>query len=634
MPFVKQLRANVKKSFQIPLSPITVLIAPSGSIKTAAWNALEILYCQGASDVGLSPWVGTPKALLDELLPPGEDTLYVYADVEQFPEEADDPEKVLGWTDEVEIVRNSGTGGAKTPEPKIQHGAIMPVRPFLEGMRGKPESVRQFLIERMLPPMTVADLKPTFEAHVDSWEQAWSDFATLQTGKDEAKQEQPGVQTLLLVRSAAVKAQNKAKKEGGAQKQLVTQLTKQTPPAPTNEQWEAAEAALAAAKAAIAQAPSLPSSPAVKPGFTVTIAQVQEAYQKAMDAQEAHQAATAEVATLQQKMQSSQVSTALLDLQKSLLTVVDAHIAEEVSKCFVCDTPLTPSMTARQHSIKAHLEEALSANAEANQAAVALIHAQEVLATASAKAASTLKTWEHLRDTYLEEKAVIDQWEAQHAEAAPESAPEGVPAPSFDAAGALAAAAAKMQGYTETLKIHDQIKAAKDAAAKALDEQSRYTKLVDACDTVSLALLEDARAGFVDRVNLYTDKEQFDLRLIDAETGAAICKWGFLRGEHLVTALSGYEIGHCLTAMTAACIHDMQGADGPILVSLPRDAMVDPDALRALVKGMSTLRGFGAQVIIPSVHRPKGPRVKGVTYLHLDKSGGVIKVENDEDPAE
>lgn len=605
--FVKKVKHNVKRPAEIPLAPLTCVIGPSGSGKSALWNALEIQYAGGASDVGLNPWVGTPKALLDELLPPGHTALEIQAELSS------------GVVDSTTIKRNAKTGGAVSPAVQIAHPGLLPIRSFLEGMRGKPETVRQFLMGHMAGHVTAADLYsvkdwPALAVWLEG--QYAGHLAKDVDGRETAVKavlaQHVGTKALRLFREYAVQQGNLAKKKGEGAEATIKSIKMGLAERPTDAQIEEAKGEIAMIKHAIETA---------GPGDTViTLAEVEALYNDVLNVQQDVAMQEALIAGSTAYLEAHPLPAPdVLTLRQALAFVMHAHLFPVRFPVSALDgRPLSDGVgPGTYHEVQQRLDALIAEMAALNDSKTVQqtkASAEAKLGVAREKFESCRVKWEAARDKYIAQQNFIQAGGVIESRAAK-----------------LIAAQAKLGDYeaitAKWIKLDEQ-----HAIVKAAETQAEaWASAIAKVDETSQKLLEDARSAFVGRVNLYTDKETFDLVLTDPETKVPVCRWGYVRGERLITALSGYEIGHCLAAMTAACLHD-HAAKGPVLLSLPKDANVDKGAMRKLIASFRTLvEGFGVQVILFSTERPASKRVPGCLYVFLDKEGKVESVEGDED---
>jgi hypothetical protein len=184
------------------------------------------------------------------------------------------------------------------------------------------------------------------------------------------------------------------------------------------------------------------------------------------------------------------------------------------------------------------------------------------------------------------------------------------PATNPDPHGALRGAEEHVRSLESARAAWQNVRAAKLRARDLTARQRLYGDLHTAIEDAIAGVLERARRDFVTKVQSFLPPEDaFDLLL--SENGKDVCKFGFVRGGALHTALSGAEWARLTLALAAAVTSDDE-ADLSVLT--PEDRAFDADTLAAVMRGMTNAPG---QVLLCSPVAPAGRTVKGWTIIDL-----------------
>ena len=189
---VARVESNIKGGVDVELGELSLVVGPSASCKTSIWNALELTFLGGCSDVGVYDWRAKDVDLLDALSPPEATKLWTRVTMDD------------GQVCMTEIVRNKKTGGAKKATRKVPVEADLPVHPFRAGLRGSTSAIRSFLLTRMTDSVTEKDV-------VDRIQPDQRDAFKKVLSAVRGAEDRP-VDLLLSVLGAAKDRANKAKK--------------------------------------------------------------------------------------------------------------------------------------------------------------------------------------------------------------------------------------------------------------------------------------------------------------------------------------------------------------------------------------------------------------------------------------
>jgi DNA adenine methylase len=199
------------------------------------------------------------------------------------------------------------------------------------------------------------------------------------------------------------------------------------------------------------------------------------------------------------------------------------------------------------------------------------------------------------RAAALEQQAINARTAAQEAIAA------------CEAAQAMCAIHTETENVTHALAVAQalemewkRIDATQIEIETATEQIERATRLHAACKQATAALLENARAAFVARVNTFLLTEQFDLILEFQDQ--PVCRVGFRKGERLRTALSASEWARMNVALALAT-HDPTAL---IQVIVPEDRGFDATTLVDVLTGIrdGLVDCPNVQVLWPTVIMP------------------------------
>ena len=570
---VKRIESNVKGALDVELGDLTLVVGPSASAKTSIWNSLELIWLGGCSDVGVYDWRSAGRDLLDAVAPPDAKKLWAKATLSD------------GQVCTAEVARNPKTGGAKKLKTVTPVEAFMPVHPFREGLRGRPESIRAFLLQRMTESLTDADvIKRIPDLYVDS-------FVILRDavrGADDSP-----VDLLLEVRAEAKRKANAVKKN--AEQALVASQAraKGLDPEPTGKGIKAAEDAVKQATAALSAATMAP---------TISLADVQALHANAHTKVQQFQALDAAIKQIEAQLPPEQGANEQVErLRLALITVMMGHIDNAVDMCGVCGSafdPMTrPWIQKQVESMTASAQSSIQIANLREKARVMQID-RDRIQTDAVKAVEAYKTAKAAAES--DTSSGIDHHEAL---------------------AHLADAQSALTHLNECKIAWVQVRDYKAEAKEGQTQQKQWTELAGACDEAAAALMNDTRDAYVARVNEHLPKDvQFDLALTEERGGEDVpcCRFGLRRDGHLFSALSGAELGQVVAAMTAATL---TGNEELALVTLPRDVAMDRHALRATMSSLAALKNLGVQVIIFSVLTYSGQKPAHWTVVNLDADG-------------
>jgi len=582
MAHIKKVESNIKGGVDVDLGSLTLVVGPSGSAKTALWNTIELPYLEGCSDVGIYDWRGRDRDLIDELAPPDAHKLWA---------------KLTADTGEVttaEIERNKKTGGAKKATYKRGFSCDLPVHPFRAGLRGKPESIRSFLLQRMTAKITDKDvIKRVGPDSAD----AYQTVLDAVRGADDS-----AIDLLLAVRAEANSRASVAKKQGTQVENAIKEWSKNLGPEPTDADIEAAKKDVTAKTTALQVAQK--TSTAAAPPVNID-ALYADAYEK-VQAFQAIEQAVSELEALLPPETSQDTQTR--DLRRALIVVWNAHLqGGDPTSCGVCGSEFSlPAMAANW--MRSNRDGFLTdAQMDANRA-----HNQQKLLRLTAD----LKAAEKAAGTAV---GIYEQAKSMQATTPP-------PGPGVDIDELLAdvTMASTLQNNLEHLR--DQWQQIKDKKCEMKDHteaHAQWSELVEACDDATESLMDSIRESYVMAVNEHLPTgDTFDLILSEDRGGKEVpcCKFGLVRGEHLFTALSGAELGRVVAAMVAATLTGESESD-VVIVTLPKDVGMDRQALRATMAALTPLAKQGVQVILFSVIGHAGKKPAQWTVVNLDTDG-------------
>ena len=586
MAHITKVESNIKGGVNVDLGSLTLVVGPSGSAKTALWNTIELPYLEGCSDVGIHDWRGRDRDLLDELAPPDANKLWAKLTVD------------TGEVTTVEIARNKKTGGAKKATYKRGFSCDLPVHPFRAGLRGKPESIRSFLLQRMTAKITDADvLKRVGLDNADTYKTVLEAVR----GADDSP-----IDLLMSVRAEANSRMAATKKQGTQVENAVKEWSKGLGPEPTDADIMAAKQDVTDKTTAlqVAQKTAVPVTPVVDIGPLYT-----DAYEKV----QAYQSMAQEVAELEALLPPETAQDAQTrDLRHALIVVWNAHLhGSAPTSCGVCGVACSPATADWMRSNRDGF--LTTAQMDANWT-----HNQQKLLRLTADLEAAKKAAASAVEIHKQAKIAQDTQAAQ-AEASPANGGADI-----DELLADVTMASTLQNNLEHLRDQwQQIKDKKCEMKEHAEAHAQWSDLVEACDSAVESLMDSVRASYVMAVNEHLPMDDtFDLLLSEERGGKTVpcCRFGLIRGGHLFTALSGAELGRVVAAMVAATLTGESESD-VVIVTLPKDVGMDRHALRATMAALTPLAKQGVQVILFSVIGHAGKKPSQWSVVSLDTTG-------------
>jgi hypothetical protein len=580
---VQRVQSNIKGGVDVELGELTLVVGPSASNKTSIWNSIELPFLGGCSDVGVYDWRAKDRDLLDMLAPPEAAKLWSKITLDD------------GTVCTVEIERNKKTGGAKSAVYDVPIKAELPVTPFREGLRGSSAGIRTFLLQRMTGGITDKDVldRVPGDQH-EAFKLLW---------KSEQGADDNPVDLLLAVLASAKLKATAAKKARDTAEGVATSLSQGLSVQPTTSDLKAAQAALDAATLALQQAPQVQA----KSSTALTGMDVKAIYTDAHAKVTHFQSLDVHLQSVEAQLGTSTPATEQANaLVSALVIVMNAHLHSPAAACGVCSAPISSDT-------KAWMETQRDGLVSTAQLAVQRANLAEQ--------AKTLRT-EHALAKQQAEAAVANYTQAKTAF---EIAPVPVPVDNeahYEAVADLNTANTEFSQLKAIAAAWEQVASEQGKTVAFKDEQAKWEALRDGCTVAIGKLMDHARETFVMRVNeSLPEGKMFDL-LLERERGGKtveVCEFGLVKEGHLRTAISGAELGQVIAAMTAATLPDK--AEGPILVTLPKDVGMDRQALRATMSALAPLRKRGVQVVIFSVLIHAGKKPAHWTIVSLDAEG-------------
>lgn len=587
---VSRVESNLKGAVDIVLAPLTLVVAPSGSIKTAAWNSLELVFLGGCSDVGVYDWRAKEVDLLDALAPPNAKKLWAKVTMSD------------GQLCTVEIARNAKSGGAKRAVRKVPVEAALPVHPFRAGLRGSTSSIRSFLLSHVTGVITEKDVVSRIPG-------ALSEPFNILMDAERGADDRP-IDLLLSVLAACKDKRNVAKRRADAAKAVSDANAARLDPEPTDDDIKGAKlgadsAVVALQVAQVAQVQTRSNIQAPPSAQTL-----QTLYQDAHGKVQRLQGMDVEIQGLTAVVGAQDPVNAEAErLRSALIMVMNAHLGGGVSSCACCGGEFERMTDAHAWMIRQRDGLVGAAQAQVQHANVRDRMAELTRARVQMEAAAS--------------QAVAAYTVAKDAAAA------YVPPAPVDTT-AVDEAVADVGVFNTTLHYMlglrsdwDQVRGSRVEAQALTEESSKWAAVLSACEAAVSGIMDSVRQTYVDRVNEHLPQgTEFDLRLSEERTEGKVtetCKFGLVREGALHTAISGAELGQVVAAMTAATLPET--VEGPVIVTLPRDVGMDREALRSTMGALAPLAKMGVQVILFSVVGHAGSRPAGWTVLTMNADG-------------
>lgn len=562
---VSSVRSNVKKTVNVSLTRLTLLVGPNGSGKTSVQNALELATCGFASDVEGRVKVKVNHAL--GRLGPGDSTLW--SDVHFT-----DGSKA-SWK-----LKPNKKGGYHDPEHDVpQHvRVVFPVADVREVLAASPETIRTWLMGRVAEDVCRADI-------LDRLPEDLHDFYRRQADKMSV----PGwteIDTLLAVVEEAKKQVRSSEADAKKAKQVIEMVTQGMDMEPTASDIAVAENAVSRAEAEYQDASraNRPSPPNVDALRSEALAAV-HAFQKAQET------ATLAHAAIPPMHPSEE---ALIEFRSKMADIAEVTANVRSATCMVCDSPLG----VVDMGLKAQfLRQQNASGAAAVQAA--RIHREK---DAEAK---------RLQEAALRLVEAVSQAERRAAEIAA--------MPSYDLQ-AFGDEVVRARSALNELKMQKRnwlnMRAAKDDVRNLSARVKELESFVEAAAEVVDELLRMAHKKFERSVQAYLPaSDQFAMVLV--ENKKPVCRMGFKRGDQLHTALSGAEWARLTLALGCATYKDTEDT---LAIFTPEERAFDPQTLREVMVALENAPG---QVLLQSPAKPAGRIPKGWTVVEMGSADPV-----------
>ena len=557
--FVKSVESNVKRGAKVVLGQRTLLVGPNGSGKSSIVNAVELALTGRASDLVGRAEVAKAGDLL-ALAPVGDDALWSKAILSD--------EREVAWRCE----RNAKTGGAREPVHSIPSDLTVefPARDVRAALEGSAATVRAWLIGRIGATVTeeaVVGLLP------EDLRAAYAEICRPLFGTP--------VHVLLDAREATAKTLRTLGAESKAAEKLADSLGSRLSVEPTEAEIETTRVRVRETAAEWSVSVAVPVAVSVDPE-PLRVA--------ALRAVSLYSDLVAEAGRLSEAVgASAPVNEDVARLRDALTRVLTFHAVQQLDACLVCGGAAGHAHASMRTRAEG-MTHAARRDVETLDLRVKLTRAETLAETAKAEAQRAVTAY---------------QTAAAAASAAPASPASGSTA---ERAMALREAETTLRELEQARGAWANVRAAKAQARDASARQRLYSDLRDEIEGAIKALLERSRAAFVARVQSFLpESDRFDL-VLDAD-GKEVCRFGFVRGEHLHTALSGAEWARLTLALAAATT-----ADQSLAVLTPEDRAFDADTLTAVMRGLSSAPG---QVILCSPVAPAGRTPKGWTVIDL-----------------
>ena len=556
---VSSVRSNVKKTVNVSLSRLTLLVGPNGSGKTSVQNALELATCGFASDVEGRVKVKVNHAL--GRLGPGDSVLWSEV---QF----SDGSKA-SWR-----LRPNKKGGYHDPEQDVPQNiqVVFPVADVREVLAASPETIRTWLMGRVAADVCRADI-------LDRLPEDLHDFYRRQADKMNV----PGwteIDTLLAVVEEAKKQVRATEAEAKKAKQVIEMVTQGMDMEPSASDVAAAELASDKAEALYKEAcSSLPPTPPNIDSLRSEALAAVHAFQKATET------ATLAHAAIPPMHPSEE---ALIEFRSKMADIAEVTANVRSATCMVCDSPLgIVDMGLKAQFLR-----------QQNASGAAAVQASRLHREKEAEA-------KRLQDAALRLVEAVAQAERKVAEIAA--------MPTYDLQS-LGDAVVRTRSALNELKMQKRnwlnMRAAKDDVRNLSARVKELESFVEASAEVVDELLRMAHKKFERSVQAYLPtSDQFAMVLV--ENKKAVCRMGFKRGDQLHTALSGAEWARLTLALGCATYKDTADT---LAIFTPEERAFDPQTLREVMVALENAPG---QVLLQSPSKPAGRVPKGWTIVEM-----------------
>jgi hypothetical protein len=556
---VAAVRSNVKKTVNVSLSRLTLLVGPNGSGKTSVQNAMELATCGFASDVEGRVKVKVNHAL--GRLGPGDSPLW--SDV--FFSDGNKS----SWR-----LRPNKKGGFHDPEHETPQNirVVFPVADVREVLAASPETIRTWLMGRVAEDVSRSDI-------IDRLPEDLHDFYRRQADKMNVP-EWTEIDTLLAVVEDAKKQVRSAEADAKKAKQVIEMVTAGMDMEPTASDIGAAETAVSRAEAAYQEAARAvrPSAPNVEALRSEALSAVRE-FQKAQE--------TANLA-LQAVPPMHPSEEALIDFRSKMADIAEVTANLRSPTCMLCESPLgVTNMGLKAQFLR-----------QQNAAGAAAVQSARIHKEKEAEA-------RRLQEAALRLVEAVNKAERQIAELAH--------APVVDVQ-AYGDEVVRARSALNELKMQKKnwlnMRAAKDDVRNLASRVKELDSFVEASADVVDELLRMAHKKFERSVQAYLPSgDQFAMVLV--ENKKPVCRMGFKRGDQLHTALSGAEWARLTLALGCATYKD---SPETLAIFTPEERAFDPQTLREVMVALENAPG---QVILQSPSKPSGRIPKGWTIVEM-----------------
>jgi hypothetical protein len=562
---VERVRSNVKKSVDVTLSRLTLLVGPNGSGKTSVQNAVELATSAFASDVEGRVKVRMNHAL--GRLGPGDSTLWSEV-------EFSDGSKA-SWK-----LKPNKKGGFHDPEHDVPQNikVIFPVADVREVLGGSPESIRTWLMSRVASDIREADI---LDRLPEDLHDAYRELA--------AKMRLPEwseIDVLLAVSEAGKKEIRSNEAEAKKARQVIDTMTDGMGMEPTSSEIERAEAEVIRTEEAYSEGCNRPVS--YPPNLDAIRSEALIAVGAFQRAAETAQLAKAAIPPMHPSEE------ALIEFRGKVADIAEVTANLNSPTCLTCDGPLgITDMRLKGQLLR-----------QQNATGAAAVHASRIHREKEAEA-------DRLRAAALRLAEALQNAERQASEYKYE--------PQVDLR-ALGDAVVRARSSMNELKLQkrtwNNMRSAKDDVRRLSERSKKYESLVEAASDVVDELLKISHKKFEAVVQAYlpsTDK----FALVLVENKKPVCRMGFRRDEQLHTALSGAEWARLTLALGCATY---KPTPETLPIFTPEERAFDPVTLREVMVALAQAPG---QVLLQSPAKPAGRTPKDWRVIEMTSTGAV-----------
>jgi len=574
--YVERVRSNVKKSVDVSLSRLTLLVGPNGSGKTSVQNAMELATSAFASDVEGRVKVRVAHSL--GRLGPGDSALWSEVEFSNGAKSS--------WK-----LKPNKKGGFHDPEHDTPQDikVVFPVADVREVLGGSPESIRTWLMSRVAADVREADILGRLPEDLhDSY---------LEAAKKARLPDWSEIDVLLAVSETAKKEIRSNEAEAKKARQVIDTMTDGMGMEPTAAELESAEAEVVRAERAYQEASRRPVS--APPNLDALRSEAMAAVTAFQKAQETANLARAAVPPMHPSEE------ALIEFRSKMADIAEVTANVKSATCMVCDAPLGIT----DMGLKAQILRQQNATGYAAVQA-ARIHREKETEAARMQAAAV---------------RLVEALQSAERQAAAYS-----PEPQVDLQ-ALGDEVVRSRSAANELKLQkrtwNNMRAAKDDVRRLSERSKKYESLVEAASEVVDELLKVSHKKFEKAVQAYLpSSDQFALVLV--ENKKPVCRMGFRRDGQLHTALSGAEWARLTLALGCATYKD---DDSTVAIFTPEERAFDPVTLREVMVALSNAPG---QVLLQSPAKPAGRTPKDWKVVEMGTGGAVSLPVVDTEQAE